>query len=110
MSINLNPLYPQRSMDSANTPIASQSLTVSTSAVGFGTTFNETTQLVTFDVQANTVRVRWDGTNPTSTSGHILQAGTAYTWNKAQAQAARFIRISTASGDAVLFASEFCGG
>lgn len=107
MSFNiLNPLYPKRSM-SGGTAVASQSLTVSTAAVGFGTAFNSKTELIVFDVQANDVRVRWDGTDPTSTVGHILPAGTAYAWTVSQAAAAKFIRISTASADATIFASEF---
>ena len=97
-------------MDNANAPIASQSLTVSTAAVAFGTAFAARTQLVTFDIQDNDVRVRWDGTDPTGTVGHILPAGTAYTWAASQATAAKFIRISTASADGVIFASEFNGG
>lgn len=106
MSYNIiHPLYPQRSM-SGGSPVASQSRTVSTSAVAFSTAFNDSTTLVTFDIQGVDVRCRWDGTDPTSTSGHILPAGTAYTWDKAQAAAAKFIRISTATSDATIFASE----
>ena len=104
----LHPLYPQRSMNSSDgTAVASQSLTVSTSAVAFGTAFKSTTNLIVFDVQGQNVRTRWDGTDPTSTVGHILYAGQAYTWDKAQAAAAKFIRISTAASDATIFASEF---
>ena len=92
---------------SGATAVASQSLTVSTLSVPFGTAFNANSKLVTFDVQGADIRCRWDGTDPTSTVGHILPAGTAYTWNKEQAAAAEFIRISTATGDATIFASEF---
>lgn len=101
---NLGPLYPYPAAASgANT--ASQSLTVSTSAVAIGTAFPATTDMVTFDVQTNTVRARWDGTDPTSTVGHILYAGNSYTWSRSQFNAAKFIRISTATADATIFAS-----
>jgi len=107
MSFNINhPLYPQRAF-LAGSAVASQSLTVSTSVVSLGTAFSPSTNLVTFDVQDQDVRVRWDGTNPTSTAGHVLPAGTAYTWDAQQAAAAKFIRASTASADATIFVSEF---
>lgn len=90
-------------------PVASQSLTVSTAAVaatGYtGSTAVSGVNLVTFDVQTSDVRVRWDGTDPTSTVGHVLPAGTAYTWDVDQYNAAKFIRDTAASGDATIFAS-----
>ena len=92
---------------SGGLPVASQSKTVSTAAVPFATAFNSLTEIVVFDVQVSDCRVRWDGTSPTGTVGHILQAGSSYAWSKSQAAAAEFIRISTASADAVIFASEF---
>lgn len=91
---------------SGATAVASQSLTVSTAAVPFGTAFNAASELVTFDIQGVDIRARWDGTDPTGTVGHILPAGTAYTWNKSMAASATFIRISTASSDATIFLSE----
>lgn len=101
-------LYPRRSIR-GTTPIAAQSLTVSTAAVsptGYTNAVSGTSpvQLVTFDVQDNDVRVRWDGTDPTNIVGTILYAGTNYTWDVSQYDAARFIRKSTATGDAVIFA------
>lgn len=106
MFSQINVLYPKRAVTSAGSAIASQSLTVSTAAVAFSTTFNDVTQLVTFDIQGVDVRCRWDGTDPTGTVGHILPGGTAYTWDAAQAAAAKFIRISTATSDATIFLSE----
>ena len=109
---NQKALYPMRAFSNTTSAvIASQSTTVSTAAVG-PTGFTampavDGVGLVTFDVQDNTVRCRWDGVDPTSTVGHILYAGNAYTWDIAQYNAAKFIRISTASGDAVIFASPF---
>lgn len=105
----LHPLYPKRAMATTGSPVASQSITVSTSAIGYTTLPNANSNLVTFDVQDNDVRVRWDGVDPTGTVGHILPAGTAYTWDKDQFIAAKFIRISTASADAIIFASEHAG-
>lgn len=112
---SLNVLYPPRAVANSGTAVASQSLTVSTAAVA-ATGYTATpgagsyVQLVTFDVQDNDVRCRWDGSDPTSTVGHILPAGTAYTWATSQYNAAKFIRISTATADATIFASPFNGG
>jgi hypothetical protein len=98
-------LYPAPARASGSA-VASQSLTVSTAAVAFATAYDAVSvQFVTFDVQDNTVRVRWDGTDPTSTVGHILYAGQPYTWSTSMFNAAKFIRISTASADAIIFAS-----
>lgn len=104
----LHPLYPKRGFTTSSAT-ASQSLTVSTAAVGFATSFNANTNIVDFDVQDSAVRVRWDGTDPTSTVGHILPAFTGYSWDVQRAAAAKFIRISTASSDATIFASESAG-
>jgi len=112
---SLNVIYPQRAVDNTGTAVASQSLTVSTAAVsatGYTADPGGTThvQLVTFDVQTSPVRVRWDGTSPTSTVGHFLPVSSAYTWPASQYNAAKFIRDSTASVDATIFASPFNGG
>ena len=101
-------LYPRRSL-LGGTPVAAQSLTVSTAAVsatGYtaASSGSSPVQLVTFDVQTSDVRVRWDGTAPTSTVGTILYAGTNYTWDVSQYNAAQFIRSSTATADATIFA------
>ena len=103
-----NVFYPFRAMIGAS-PVASQRLTVGTiagAAVGY-TAYPDVNGVnyVTFDVQDNSVRVRWDGTDPTGTVGHILTAGNAYTWAVSQFNAAKFIRISTATADAVIFSS-----
>lgn len=109
MFSQIHVVYPKRAI-TGTTPVASQSKTVSTAAVA-ATGFTDATaggggvNMVTFDVQDNHVRVRWDGTDPTSTVGHILYAGTNYTWPVALYNAAKFIRISTASADATIFAS-----
>jgi hypothetical protein len=107
---NQNALYPKRAMANAS-PVASQALTVSTAAVspvGYtGSSDVGNNSVVSFDVQAYNVRVRWDGTDPTSTVGHLLYVGSAYTWNVDQFNAARFIRDTAAAGDATIFSSAF---
>jgi hypothetical protein len=105
-----NVSYPKRAM-LAGSPVASQSLTVSTSAVspaGYtGSSDVGANSVVSFDVQAFNVRVRWDGTDPSATVGHLLYVGSAYTWNVDQFNAARFIRDTAATGDATIFSSPF---
>ena len=98
-------LYPAPAKASG-AAVASQSITVSTAAIAVGTAFDTVAvQFVTFDVQTDTIRARWDGTDPTSTVGHILPPGSGYTWSVAQFNAAKFIRSSTATADATVFAS-----
>ena len=46
-----------------------------------------------------------DGTDPTGTTGHILYVGGSFTWAVSQFNASKFIRISTATADAVIFSS-----
>jgi len=78
-------------------------LTVSSSVVTFTSTWDySNVKFVTLDVQDNDVFVTFDGSDPTSSNGHRLYAGQAYTWHLRRAQAAKFIR---ASSDAVIHAS-----
>lgn len=86
--------------------IADQRLTVSDAAGGvqFGTTFNVITDFVMFDVQDADVYATIDGSAPTTSNGHKLYQGRAYTWSKAMAQAAKFIRAGAT--DAAIHASE----
>jgi hypothetical protein len=108
MNNAVHALYPMRAMLRTGLPVASQTLTVSTSAVAF-TGFTPAVAggngvtLVTFDVQSNPVVARWDGTDPTASVGHTLASGASYTWDVAQFNAAKFIRQGGA--DAVIFAS-----
>ena len=100
-------------MDGASAAVSSQSLTVSTTAVaatGFTIIPPRAAQLVTFDVQTSDVRVRWDGVDPTSSVGHYLPAYSAYTWDAAQYNAAKFILAGSVTATAVIFASPFTGG
>lgn len=107
MNSQINVLYPLRAIVSTTgLPVASQSITVSTVAIGITTPYDQNNVgMVTFDVQDSNVRVRFDGTDPTSAVGHILYAGLAYTWRLSMFNAAKFIRHSAATGDATIFAS-----
>ena len=85
-----------------------QTLSVANSAVPFGTAFNASTKYIVLDVQTADVRVTYDGSAPVggaSPNGHLLFAGRSYTWAKATAEAARFIRDGSVS--ATIHASEF---
>lgn len=108
MYSQVHALYPKRAMSSGS-PVASQSLSVTVAAAAF-TGFTASTAvggvtMVTFDIQDYDVRARWDGTDPTSTVGHVLPASTAYTWDVDQFNAAKFIRDTSATGNATIFAS-----
>ncbi len=108
MYSEVNVLYPKRAFKTG-TPVASQSLAVSTAAVA-PTGYTPDTDsggvvMVTFDIQGANMRCRWDGTDPTSTVGHLLFAGTNYTWAVGMYNAAKFIRDTAAVADGVVFAS-----
>lgn len=85
--------------------IASQTITVTTGATTASAYDTGMVSMVTFDVQDQPVRVRWDGSAPTATSGHVLPADSAYTWSVHIFNNAQFIRDSAASGNATIFAS-----
>jgi hypothetical protein len=104
-----NILFFPRRAQTGGTPVAAQSTTVSTvsitpsgytaaSAGGGGVNY------VMLDVQTSNVRVRFDGTAPTSTVGTLLYAGEKYTWSLDLYNNAKFIRDTSASSDATLFA------
>ena len=100
-----NPLYPKPAYNASGI-IASQSLTVSTSSVSFATAYDQTfVRTVSLDIQDYDVRVRFDGTAPTSTVGHVLPASTAYEWSVSRFNNAKFIRDTSATGNATVFAS-----
>lgn len=107
---NQNVSYPKRAMI-GGLPVASQSLSVTITAaapVGYtGSSAVDNNSVVCFDVQTSNVRVRWDGTDPTSTVGHLLYAGSAYTWSVDQFNAAKFIRDTAATANGVIFSSAF---
>lgn len=80
----------------------SQRLSPAATPVSFSA-FESRTKAVSFDVQTNDVFMTIDGSTPTSTNGHKLYAGRAYTLSVEAARNAKFI---SASGTAVIFASE----
>ena len=115
MSFNvLNPLYPQPALGIGGTSYLTSQVTTVTagaaSAVGFaGTTALTQVQLVTLDIQGDDVRVFWEGSTPTSSSGHILPGGTAYTWSANQYNNSKFI-LSGSGTASTIVASPFNGG
>ncbi len=104
-------IYPQPAY-SGNSLVTSVITTVTsgaTTAASFTVTNPSLIQLVTFDVAGDDVRVYWEGSTPTASTGHILPGGTAYTWAYNQWQGSKFI-LSTGSTSSVITASAFNGG
>lgn len=85
------------------TTATSQRLTPDASTVVSFAELDVKTKAVSFDVQANDVFMTIDGSTPTTTNGHKLYAGRAYTLSSNSIEAAKFI---SASGSAVIFGSE----
>jgi len=81
----------------------SQRLTPSTGVTVSFSGLDKVTRAVSFDVQTDDVFMTLDGSTPTTTNGHKLYAGRAYTISYASALAAKFIG---ASGTSVIYASE----
>jgi hypothetical protein len=107
MNCNITNLYPIPTRDNSNTLITDRRLTVSNSVVSLvdSTAFNANTRFVVVDIQSADVMVTFDGSNPSSSNGHRLASGSSYTWSKATASTAKFIRQDTT--DAAVHASEF---
>jgi hypothetical protein len=104
-----NILFFPRRAQTGGTPIAAQSTTVSTASVSPAGFTNAVAggggvNFVMLDVQTSNVRVRFDGTAPTSTVGTLLYVGEKYTWSIDLYNNAKFIRDTSASSDATLFA------
>lgn len=60
-------------------------------------------KFATITVETNPIRVRFDGTAPTSTNGHLFQPGAVIELlSQGQIQNFRAIRASSATGDATL--------
>ena len=86
------------------TPTAtSQRLLPDASTEATFSAFDQNTKAVSFDVQSGDVFMTIDGSIPSTTNGHKLYAGRAYTLSVESARVARFIG---ATGSAVIFASE----
>lgn len=110
----LHPLYPGPALLIGGTGYVTSQITTITTGATTVTGFTRTggigdIQLVTFDVQGDDVRVLWEGSTPTSSSGHILPGGTAYTWSANQYNNAKFI-LSGSGTASVICASAFNGG
>ena len=105
MAMYSNLIFPKPAVINTGV-VADQRLTVSDAAGGvqFGTAFNVITDFVMFDVQEADVFVTIDGSAPTTTNGHKLYQGRAYTWSRAMATAAKFIKAGAT--DAKIHASE----
>jgi hypothetical protein len=74
---------------------ADQVLAVSTSVVQLASAgLPASHQAVYGQVQANTVRVTYDGSNPSATNGEQMTAGTRFTVSRDTALAMKFIRES----------------
>jgi len=108
----IHPLYPQPALATGGTSSLTSQVTSITSGATTVTGYTAQqpeVQLVSFDVQGDDVRVFWEGSTPTSTSGHILPGGTAYTWSANQYNASKFI-LSSGSTASTICASPFNGG
>lgn len=81
----------------------SQRLTPGTSIPVSFATLNKATKAVSFDVQTEDVFMTIDGSTPTTSNGHKLYAGRAYTISFGSATNAKFV---SASNTAVIFGSE----
>ena len=92
MSNNINNLYPKPAYASS-APVADQRLAVDSTAGGLQFTAYDTVSvsLVMFDIQTADVMATIDSSAPTTTNGHRLYAGMAYTWSTAMFNAAKFI-------------------
>ena len=80
-----------------------------TDTVSFNVVSPGAVDLVSFDIFGDDVRVFWEGSTPTSTSGHVLPGGTAYTWSAVQYNAAKWI-LASGSTSSVITASPFTAG
>lgn len=90
-----------------NGTAADQRLTVDATVGGvqFTNNFATSTDTVSIDIQGADVMVTFDGSAPTTTNGHRLYDTRSYTWSKAAAVSAKFIR--QALTDASIHLSQF---
>jgi hypothetical protein len=86
--------------------IAAKTFTVSTTAVA-ALTANSVSPVsspfMLVEVQTAGVSVRFDGSDPTSSVGHVYASGTREVWSAQRWNAARFIR--SGGSDATVFAT-----
>lgn len=88
-----------------STQATGQQLTVTSTATVQFSAFNKLTTCVVLDIQTANTYCTFDGTTPSATSGHILYAGSAYTWSTAAATFAKF--VATTTTNATVYCSEF---
>jgi hypothetical protein len=82
-----------------NSTQADQRLTVDATAGGVQfTTLEGSTTHILWTLEDAQVRVTFDGSAPTSTNGHVLNAGDGGVWARGMAVAAKFIRTGGTSG------------
>lgn len=101
-SYNINNIYPKPGIFN-NTLLAGSALTVDATAGGVKIadaffTQNDQFTLVFLDIQTADVYVTFDNSTPASGNGHLLKVGEKYTWSRAKAKAAKFIRSGDNSG------------
>ena len=87
---------------------AGKAIRESTIARGLGRSAHELlhaeTSAVYWTAEAAECRVTFDGSDPTTTNGHNIAAGSSGTWSVAAATAAKFIRTTGVS--AIIHASQ----
>ena len=80
----------------AGVAVADQTLTVDgTAADMLATSLNSLTTHVFWTADGDTARFTLDGTNPTSTVGHLVADGESGIWKKEMAEEAKWIRVTT---------------
>ena len=86
---------------------ADERLAVSSTAVALANAWSASkTKYLLIDIQGDDVMVTFDGSNPSSTNGHLFKKLTPpFLWNKNTAMAAKFIR--SAATDASVQATPF---
>ncbi len=95
-----------------DTPL--RTLSVSSSVVAFDPAFSDTElpayparrgwkRVVLLTVQGGDVYVRFDGSDPSGSGGHHIQAGSHMIWTPGMTSKARWIRVD---GDALIVATE----
>lgn len=62
-----------------------------------GNAFNARTTVVMLSVETDALRITLDGTAPTATKGHLLNPGKIVMLTRAEADAAKMIRVTTDS-------------
>lgn len=103
-----NPLYPKPTVSMVNgtsTQAAGQYLTVTSTATVQFSAFNTLTTCIVLDIQGANTYCTFDGSTPSSTNGHILYPGSAYTWSTATATFAKF--VATTTTNCTIYASQF---